>query len=64
MQHEVDKEIQLYFGDGYEEVEMRGAYQDIAVDGAANWDVRWYLRPAPADTSEAGLVAAVDAVIP
>lgn len=62
-QHETDKEIQLYVGEDYEEVEMRGAYQDITVEGTANWNVRWYVRPAPSDTSPAGLVAAALAII-
>ncbi len=62
-QHDVDKEIQLYFGDGYEEFEMRGAYEDIAMGASTTWDVRWYLRDAPTDLSEASLVAAVQAII-
>ena len=62
-QHSVDKEIQLYVGDGYEEVEMRGAYQDIASGAALTWNVHWYLGPAPSDTSPASLVAAVQALI-
>lgn len=62
-QHETDREIQLYVGEDYEEVEMRGAYQDITVGGTASFQARWYVRPAPSDTSPAGLVAAALAII-
>ncbi len=63
-QHSVDKEIQLYFGADYEEVEMRGALEDLAGGASSTpWKVSWYLRPAPTDLSEASLIAAVQALL-
>jgi len=62
-QHDVDKEIQLYLGDGYIEMEMRGPYAGIAANASTTWNVTWFVRPAPATTDDASLIAAAEALV-
>jgi hypothetical protein len=62
-QHTVDKEIQLYLGSDYIEMEMRGPYGSIASGASTTWDVTWYVRPAPTDQTEASLIAAAQALV-
>jgi hypothetical protein len=38
-------DCEFYAGEGYEELEIQGAYGSIAPNASVNWTVRWYLRP-------------------
>lgn len=62
-QHSVDKEIQLYLGSDYIEAEMRGPFASIASGASTTWNVTWYVRPAPAETTDAALIAAARAIV-
>ena len=42
-----EAEIELYSGQGYDEIEAQGSYAEIQPGAARDWTVRWYVRALP-----------------
>jgi hypothetical protein len=60
-------EVEVYDGTGYVEIEVQGNHGSVAAGASATLDMRWRVRPMPSGAQraagDAGLIAAVDALL-
>jgi hypothetical protein len=59
-----EREVEMYDGTTYEELEIQGPYVSLAAAASTSFQITWYVRPLPATASRtAGNQGLVDAVL-